>query len=200
MSLADKIAVLYQEMCSSYPGGVSNTSTAKFGDFESLFKELFSLEDDEVYIVGAGTRPTNLPIRFSQGRQATKHTKLGVGFVVSDGKKSLDSLIESSSTTLNNYAARGRTHYDSIVLIVIDDNEKPLVARMFKYADHSDFDALFSRNFPSADIVEVKVTPDVGESETPSSYVVGTNRIYFGPPGTGKSTRVKDEISGRPYV
>ncbi|MDA7500759.1 hypothetical protein N8486_02580, partial [Akkermansiaceae bacterium] len=105
----------------------------------------------DVYAVGAGTRPTNLPIRFSQGRQATQETALGVGFVVVPDNKTSDSITNSSTTTLRNYAERGRGHYKAMVLVVVE-NDVPKVTRMIKYQD-AGFDSTFSTLFPEADII-----------------------------------------------
>lgn len=189
----------YRSMRERYQGGISNTSTAKFDEIKDLFGELFGVSSDEVYVVGAGTRPTNLPIRFSQGRQATTYTPLGVGFVTSDGAKTLTDLTESCSTTLSNYAERGRTHYGSIILVLIE-NEELHVVRMFNYEDSIRNDA-FSHSFPSADIVDRSGSNDENEAEDSFSTTatsIGVNKIFFGPPGTGKSTEVKNIVSTAP--
>lgn len=151
MSATDILVQKYNEMTANYPGGLSNTSTSKFNDIRDFIGSLFSLTSDDVYAVGAGTRPTNLPIRFSQGRQATQETALGVGFVVVPDNQNSESITNSSTTTLRNYAERGRGHYKAMILVVID-NDTPKVTRLIKYQE-AGFDSTFSVHFPEADIV-----------------------------------------------
>ena len=165
----DRLTGLFRQMESDYPGGVSNTSTAKFNNIRDYLSELFLIQNDDVYIVGAGKkRSTNLPIRLSQGEQATKHTKLGIGFVESDGKKTLEDLTTSASKTITNYESRGQLLYDSIILVLVDTSGTH-VSRMFNYNGNS-FDSILRENFPDAEIVDVRsenatppYTPTSGE-------------------------------------
>ncbi|MCX6864851.1 MAG: hypothetical protein NTV46_01290 [Verrucomicrobia bacterium] len=163
MSATEKLNTLYQEMVAKYAGGLSNTSTAKFYPIRELFGGLFGVSSADVYAVGAGTRTTNLPIRFSQGRQATQETSLGVGFVIVPEGKTSFSTTNSATTTLRNYAERGRGHYKAMILVVVE-NGSPKVTRMMKYRDVP-YDAAFSVHFPDADIVDAIATGG-GDTQT----------------------------------
>lgn len=156
MTATEDLNRLYSEMVTTYNGGLSNTSTAKFDAIRDLFGQLFGLSRDDVYAVGAGTRPTNLPIRFSQGRQATQETDLGIGFLLLPNGGDLAAFTESATNTLRNYAERGRGHYKAMILVVVDD-DAPVVTRMIKYQG-SEFDSEFQRHFPGADIVDASAT------------------------------------------
>jgi hypothetical protein len=207
MSASDELKRLYDEMIASYEGGLSNTSTAKFDDMRDFFAALFGLGRSDVYAVGAGTRTTNLPIRFSQGRQATQETALGVGFVVNVEGRTVEATTKSATTTLCNYAERGRGHYKSMILVVVDHGQ-PLVTRMIKY-QNSGHDSVFSENFPDADIIDatagslttgtttddllgiISGNDDVGDG-IPDGYISRSLLskpflILTGPSGTGKT-------------
>jgi 5-methylcytosine-specific restriction protein B len=162
MSASDDLATLYDQMVAEYAGGISNTSTAKFDEIRGLFSKLFVLGDDDVYCVGAGTRTTNLPIRFTQGRQATQKTPLGVGFVAVPEGKSASSVTESATTTLCNYAdrGRGRSLYDGILIVAIVDG-RPQVTRLIEYGP-SGLPVALKAHFPKADVVDATTSINVG--------------------------------------
>ena len=113
----ENLQTAYEKLVSEY-GGISSTSTTKFDGLKDYFSSVLGISDrEQIYIVGAGTRPTNLPIRFAQGKQSTVFTQVGVGFVEADAAKTLDQVSESCATTLKNYAERGRINYGVILLV-----------------------------------------------------------------------------------
>lgn len=121
--MIEKINDLYKELLSKYEGGISNTSTSKFNDIKALFRSKYGLSEDDIYAIGAGSRPGNLEVRLSQGIQATKHTVLCVAFLI-DQKNSEESrirLTKSAFVTAKKSMGRGKSSYDNI-LVLIDSN------------------------------------------------------------------------------
>lgn len=147
-----KLTELYLRMVKNFPGGISNTSTAKFNEIKSYLAKLLGLTDDDLYIVGAGDRTTNLPIRLTQGGQATKKTELGVGFyIVESGRDFRQALDSATTSTVNYLAQRGRGNYNAILLVAIDANNSVNVARLVELRD---FKALrqLQASFPNMEI------------------------------------------------
>ena len=105
---------------------MSNTSINKFDDIKELFHKTFDIPIDAIYATGAGTRPGNLEVRLSQGVQATKHTVLGLAFLV-DEKNSLENrkkLTNSTFTTVTKFLGRKKSSYDNILVLI--QSEKSL--------------------------------------------------------------------------
>ena len=81
------------------------------------------MSEDDIYAIGACSRPGNLEVRLSQGIQATKHTVLCVAFLI-DQKNSEESrikLTKSAFVTAKKSMGRGKSSYDNI-LVLIDSN------------------------------------------------------------------------------
>lgn len=118
-----KFNSLYAELCRDYRGGLSNTSTAKFDEMREYLAELTGLTKDDVYIVAASKRPTNLEVRFTQGIRATKHTELGIGFLSAASKEQLDSLSDSALVTARKFLGRNKANYTAIGILGIVGDE-----------------------------------------------------------------------------
>lgn len=118
-----KINELYKELLSKYEGGISNTSTSKFNDIKSLFRDRYGLTDEDIYATGAGSRPGNIEVRLSQGVQATKHTALCIAFLI-DKKNSEENrkkLAKSTFVTARKSMGRGKSSYDNILVLIDSD-------------------------------------------------------------------------------
>lgn len=118
-----KINELYNELLSKYEGGISNTSTSKFNDIKSLFRDRYGLTDEDIYATGAGSRPGNLEVRLSQGVQATKHTALCVAFLIDkrNSEENRKKLAKSTFVTARKSMGRGKSSYDNILVLIDSD-------------------------------------------------------------------------------
>lgn len=113
----DHLNKLYASLTERYIGGLSNTSTAKFDKFYEYFSELLKIND--VYAVAAASRPTNLQIRLTQGKQTTKHTQLGLGFLVASNATQANALSDSALVSVEKLLNEGRAGYDAVGIIVM---------------------------------------------------------------------------------
>ncbi len=161
-----QLTLLYQKMVKDFPGGVSNTSTAKFDEIRHFLSERLELSLDDIYIVGADKRTTNLPIRLTQGGQAMKRTELGVAVFTVGGGKDVDKAVGSASTSIRNYLAeRGRGNYNAILLVAVDSTNSSLHAKRL----------IQLRDFKASDkILELFPGIEVAVSESASN---DTNRV-----------------------
>jgi hypothetical protein len=108
---------LLKDLNENFTGGLSNTSTQKFNNFKEFFQEVVGLDPDDIYLVGAGTRTTNIPIRLTQGRQRNKHTRLGIGFVSTDDENKVQKVSDSAMTSIERYIVQeGRGSYEAILI------------------------------------------------------------------------------------
>lgn len=160
-----KLTLLYQKMVKNFPGGVSNTSTAKFDEIRHFLSERLQLTPDDIYIVGADKRTTNLPIRLTQGGQAMKKTELGVAVFTVGAGKDVDKAVGSASTSIRNYLSeRGRGNYNAILLIAVDSATSSLHAkRLIQLKEFRASDKI-KEVFPD---VEVTVSESATNDESP---------------------------------
>lgn len=63
---------------------LSNSSTTKFDPLRSRLADWFGLSLDDIYIVSASTRASNIPIRLVQGKAKDRHHRLGVAVIGTD--------------------------------------------------------------------------------------------------------------------
>lgn len=130
MSVTTEFNKLYSDLVANYEGGLSNTSTAKFNAWKTKFEEWAGLHADDVYIVSAGTRPGNLPIRLTQGRTTTRKTALGIGVMSADDLEDGMSKAKSALNASWAYRDEGRALYDAIgIICIINDYPKFLMLR-----------------------------------------------------------------------
>lgn len=69
---------------------LANTSITKFDPLRKKLAEILSLSGNEIYIISASTRASNIPIRMVQGKARDRHFRLGVaviGVPESDSKR-----------------------------------------------------------------------------------------------------------------
>ncbi len=125
----------YSQMLADYTGGLSNTSTSKFIEINSVFRDRLKLEDEKaVYSIGAGTRPGNIEVRLNQGLRATMHTNLGIAFIKPDDPSQVQDKSDSAVTTILTFLNRGKGKYDSI-LVVAEVDSQPVPTRLVTYSD-----------------------------------------------------------------
>lgn len=197
-----KIQEIYNNLVAKYNGGLSNTSTAKFDELKKYLCTELSLESDDLYITGSGTRPGNLEVRLSQGVQATAHTQLAVCFIVDekDTEENRRKLTNSSFVTIRKSIGRGKASYDSILVIVVANS---IVYPM----------GLLSINNSILEILKDKLSPmivevidsenaddqkDDHDNETAMDINNSYQLIFFGSPGTGKSYKINSLLSKEP--
>lgn len=203
-----KINKLYKILLEKYNGGISNTSTAKFNDIKSLFKERYNLVEDDVYATGAGNRPGNLEVRLSQGVQATKHTALCLAFLIDKKgtKENREKLTNSTFVTIRKSLGRGKSSYDNI-LILIDSNGELFPSGLMYTEDSTIKDSLLL----DFEIEQTKLASssneedasDSNESTQPTQALASSclnahdlsNIILYGPPGTGKTFKMQGMVS-----
>jgi hypothetical protein len=156
-TLQNRLQRLYDRMLQDYSGGISNTSTKKFDPLKSFFAEVLNIPETEVYITGAGTRPTNLEVRLTQGLQATKHTVLGLGFLVASNEKQLERISESALVTIEKFLGRKKASYDAIgILVQIGDELR--FTRVLE-TQTADIGARLKQHFPTLVVRTIKGTP-----------------------------------------
>lgn len=122
----------YTKLLQSYKGGLSHTSIRKFDEIRQLFAEKLSIDIEDVYAIGAGTRPGNIEVRLSQGTRAFQLTKLGLAFIKVDDKSKIASQSDSAVTTIKGFLERGKASYESI-LVVVENNSKITITRLVTY-------------------------------------------------------------------
>lgn len=221
MTKRDELNELYGAMLRGYPGGLSNTSTRKFDDIKRYISDWFGLPYEEIYATGAGTRAGNLEVRLSQGLQAIKHTKLGLGFLKADNKKQIDTRSDSAVVTVTKFLGRGKATYDAIGILV--EYEKKLFFTRILEKDGEGYFELIKKEYPEIKQTTINIdaqTPSQPESmeglinalkediANPSSSSQlelltihkGNNLIYMGPPGTGKSFLVEELTREQPSL
>lgn len=120
MDILNELQERYDEMCQSFDGGLSNTSTKKFDPIRKLFADKFNIPMDDIYAVGSGTRPGNIEVRLSQGMRATTHTKLGLTFIVDEAgtEDNRNKLTKSAFVTVEKFMGRGKSSYENILVII----------------------------------------------------------------------------------
>lgn len=149
---------LLHNLNENYTGGLSNTSTQKFNNFRQFFQDILNLGSGDIYIVGAGTRTTNIPIRLTQGRQGTRHTRLGVGFVTTDDEDKIEKVSDSAMTSIRRYVVeRGRGNYEAIIVLVVV-NENVHVSKLMQIPG-SKIGGQISTIFPECEILEREDAP-----------------------------------------
>lgn len=208
-----KLQSAYAELLRDYAGGLSNTSIGKFKGIRELFAEHLSIsERDDVYAIGAGTRPGNIEVRLSQGTRAFAHTKLGLAFVKADNEDRVASLSTSAVVTIKGFLERGKAVYDSIV-VLIEVNGRIFPTRLISYPDSSILKEL-SQIFEGLDKFEVEMLPErsqesgnaveiatdavsadkerwiIPDDPSIADFTFPRQRLIEGSPGSGKSYRL----------
>ena len=182
----EKVDAIWRRLLDEYPDGVSNTSTTKYNSFRAWLSELFEIDEKEIYITGAKTRPSNLDTRFVQGNQAGRHTQLGVGVMQIDGSldsDGLERLSDSAVVTSRKFVDRSdNTSYDCIIIFVEFEGHL-LPTRVIQYGEQKYHDILKEGSFEyQTDLMTVG-----GEEESTglashhsASDKTGFNKIFFG--------------------
>lgn len=204
---SEEITKLYEEMCSKFAGGLSNKSTTKFKSFSDYFAKEFNLNEEDIYITGAGTRPSNLEVRLSQGRQSVKHTVLGVAFAVvsKQSDDAIKKLTDSCMVTIRKFIDKGKSSYDNVLILVVDGND--VYPSGLIYAKGSVIATSIISKYDIDNITEcsddgiIDSDGNEGTTEAESNPVVNTtfdlnnedieNLILYGPPGTGKTFEIQ---------
>jgi hypothetical protein len=183
--MIEKLRSVYSAMLREYTDGLSSTSTTKFDAIKKLFHEEFKISIEEIYATGAGTRPGNLEVRLSQGVQATKHTVLGLAFLIDDmnTEENRTKLTNSTYTTVTKFLGRGKSSYENI-LILIQSNNSLFVTGLISSSE-SELSNILKSQLNISDVRYLKSA--TSSSEPTSAY----NKIYYGAPGTGKSYKIE---------
>jgi hypothetical protein len=173
MTARREILDLYTDLTENYRNGLSNTSTAKFNSWKTKFAEWAGLREEEVYIVSAGTRPGNLPIRLTQGRTTTRKTALGIGVMSADDREDGVSKAKSALNASWAYRDEGRALYDAIgIVCVIDDSPEFL---MLKEIESSVAGDNLKNNFPDLEVEKVReVSKATGLTSKYTALTIGT--------------------------
>lgn len=179
MSVTTEFNKLYSDLVNNYTGGLSNTSTAKFNAWKNKFAEWAGLIADDVYIVSAGTRPGNLPIRLTQGRTTTRKTALGIGVMSADDLEDGMSKAESALNASWAYRDEGRALYDAIgIICVINGYPKFLILREVEGSKAGDN---LKVHFPKLIIEKVKATQSKASTSThakSNSFISDINKQF----------------------
>lgn len=190
--MIEELKRLYTELLANYAGGLSNTSTSKFEEIKNLFSSTFDIPVGDIYATGAGTRPGNLEVRLSQGVQATKHTILGLGFLVDDKntEENREKLTNSAFVTVTKFLGRGKSTYDNILILI--QSEDTLYVTGLLSNDESNLSKSIIEEFNISNVNYIEE-----EEEILPPKITPFNIIYFGPPGTGKSYEITDYLKKR---
>ena len=196
MLTKDRLQELYDELLSTYPAGLSSTSTKKFDKTRDYLASELGIKKEEIYITGSGTRAGNLEVRLSQGQQAKQHTTLGVAYLLDElgTNENTSKLTNSAFTTAEKYVgASGKAEYDIILVIVIRGTDLSITGIM--YLDGSPIATKILSDLPNlvARPISTTSSTSLGTLCQGSSFV---QKIYFGAPGAGKSFKVNERISG----
>lgn len=177
MSAISELVGLYNDLAENYNGGLSNTSTAKFTPWKSKFAEWAGLREEDVYIVSAGTRPGNLPIRLTQGRTTTRKTALGIGVMSADDREDGISKAKSALNASWAYRDEGRALYDAIGIICVIDGSPEFL--MLKEIQGSVAGDNLKSHFADLDVEKVKVTPTLKKTTAiaEGSEIVGSDMV-----------------------
>ena len=193
MTAENLLNKVFSKLLEDFENGISSTSTKKFDDVRKFFSELLNIGFDDIYAVSAGTRPTNLPIRLTQGDQSNRSTKLGLAFVTVE--KDISSTVDSSATSIRNYlSSKNRGKYDSILIIPVENDIAHPMLVMYKEKGE-DLANLLQNKFPDLQTEQLSLK-DTGNSG--SQELSGTNclrakpfLIFSGLSGSGKSRAAK---------
>jgi len=187
--MIEELNKLYEELLTSYSGGLSNTSTVKFEGIKELFSSKLGISVDDIYATGAGTRPGNLEVRLSQGVQATKHTVLGLGFIVDDKNtaENREKLTKSAFVTIQKFLGRGKSKYDNILILIQSENY--LYVTGIVSSAKGEVNNELIKEFNIANVLYISDGFEKIRYQLPQF-----NRIYFGAPGTGKSYAISEYL------
>ena len=123
MSEDDFLKEEFDMMLENFDGGLSSTSTRKFEGVIDKFSNRLGIDVDDIYAVSAGTRPTNIPIRLTQGDQSSKQTALGLAYVQAPPEKTEDQIAASAAGSIRGCMVnRHRAHYDNILVVAVKNN------------------------------------------------------------------------------
>ncbi len=82
MNLQDEIDSDFELLLNDFPGGISNTSTVKYGNICAALSIATGIPVSEMYATGTTSKRTsNLDTRLPQGNQRNQHAELGIAFV-----------------------------------------------------------------------------------------------------------------------
>lgn len=191
MAATEELKQLYLDLLENYPNGLSNTSIAKFNPWRERIAQWANLDDHDVYVVSAGTRPGNLPIRLTQGRATTNKKRLGVGvinaFEHSDGLAKARAALRASWE----YRTQGRAFYSAIAIIVVVDDTPDFYTMVEE--ESSTVGQSLQRHFPNIEITRVDDIPSPQDSggffEEPEGWQDGDEEVglYTLPPHSSSS-------------
>lgn len=115
MTFSDKIDLAIKQIETSYPSGLSNTSTRRFDGLIPIISELVGLPKSDMYPTYVN-RASNVLIRLGQGKTLRKHFSLAV-VLGSEGDGS------GILPYLSGFIGEGFYHYDTIVIITPDTSK-----------------------------------------------------------------------------
>lgn len=210
MDTLDELQKLYDELLKKYPKGLSSTSTKKFDEINDYFSTKYGIDKTKIYSTAAGTRPTNLEVRLTQGRQAVQNAVLGLAFI-RDNKNTNDSrqrLTRSSFTTIEKSIGRGKAKYQNILVLIVSSNDDKIYPSGLIYQEESDLSRRLVSDYniqiskcvinaekdSSSSTNDIHKNEDAHNNSSPSvlekliSLIISNkNLILTGAPGTGKT-------------
>ena len=203
-----KLDEILTNIINNFDNGLSNTSTNKFDELRQFLSGSLAIPDNDLYITSAGTRPGNLEVRLSQGIQATKHTKVGVGITVTN-KNDPEDVADSVQKTIQKFLGRGKANYDHIIIGVADDEHLRFLRVITEKKDELHKKILDTIPGIKGTVMSAAEEPILGAAKpvhtTGISSGPGSSRyndilkkhknlVLYGPPGTGKTHIVMKEI------
>ena len=193
MTAENSLNNVFSKLLEEFENGISSTSTRKFDNIRKFFSDLLDIGCDDIYAVSAGTRPTNLPIRLTQGDQSNRSTVLGLAFVTVE--RDISSTVDSSATSIRNYlSSKNRGKYDAILIIPVENDIAHPMLVMYKEKGEKLADLLQSK-FPALQSEKLSLN---NTATADSQELSGTNclrtkpfLIFSGLSGSGKSRAAK---------